>query len=478
MRNLVLAALAATLCVVPAAQAAPPPHLLFDFAGTGSAGFAIDGGPASLAQFSSPSDVAIAPDGRVAVADTRNHRIRVVGRDGFIFTAAGTGTARFSGEDGAATAAELNFPYGVAATPDGGWLIADSGNNRVRKVSPVFPFSIDTVAGDGTPGFGGDGGDATAAQLDFPTAVAPTPDGGFLVADSGNWRVRKVSRDGTITTVAGNGQRDHSGDGIPAIAAGLDPAGVAAQPDGGFLIADDFNSRIRRVGPNGMISTIAGTGTPGLGGDGGPANGAQLNSPSGVSLAPDGSVLVADWRAHLVRWIDPAGIIHTLAGTGTAGYNGHARDATTTELNQPFGVAVSPSGDVVVAERNGQRLRLILAGLVPAQSAPQPPQPPTPPGTGTPGPQRLVAALGQRSLRVGRRARARLVYVLTDDARVTVELRRRGRRVAGTSHNGRPGRNQITLRRLRRPGRYQLRLTATTGDGRVSVDRGRLIVVR
>jgi sugar lactone lactonase YvrE len=446
---------------------------LFDLAGTGAAGFFGDGGPATAAQLNLPNGVAIDSDGQVAVADSVNHRIRFVSRDGFVSTGAGTGVAGLSGDGAAATAAQLNHPQGVAATPDGGLLIADTYNHRVRRVSPGG--QITTVAGSGR-GFGGDGGPATAAQLAFPLAVAPTPDGGFLIADFGNRRVRKVSSAGIVSTVAGSGQRAFAGDGGPAAAAGLDAGGVAANPDGGFVIADTSNARVRRVGPDGHISTIAGTGARGSGGDGGPATAAQLFFPADVEVAPDGSVLVADSGANRVRWIDPSETIRTLAGVGTAGYDGDGRDARLVQLNDPRGVAVGRSGDVVVAEGDGHRLRLILAGLVPAPTGA--PQPTPPPSTGTPRSQRLVAALAQQSLRIRRRARVRLAYVLTDDARVSVELRRRGRRVAGARQAGRAGRNQITLRRPRRPGRYQLRLTATGSDGRVSVDRGRLIVVR
>lgn len=473
MRKLILAAIAAVLIVVPGAQAAPPPHLLFDLAGTGTAGFSGDGGPAGLAELNSPYGVAIDANGRVAVADSLNHRIRFVSRDGFITTGAGTGAPGLSGDGAAATAAELDHPQGVAGTPDGGLLIADTYNHRVRRISPSG--QITTVAGSGR-GFGGDGGPATAAQLAFPLAVAPTTDGGFLIADFGNRRVRKVSSGGAITTVAGSGLRAFGGDGGPAAGAGLDAGGVAATPDGGFVIADTSNARLRRVDPNGRISTIAGTGVRGSGGDGGAAADSQLFFPVDVAVAPDGSVLVADAGANRVRWIDPAATIHTLAGVGTAGYDGDGRDARLVQLNQPRGVAVGRSGDVVVSDSSGQRLRLVLAGLVPAATAPQQPTPPA--GTGAPRLGRLVAALAHRGLRVHRRARVRIDYVLTEDARVTVELRRRGQGVARKRQAGRAGRNQITLRRLRRPGRYQLRLTATGSDGRVSVDRGRLVVVR
>lgn len=477
MRKLVLAALAATLCVVPAAQAAPPPHLLFDLAGTGVSGFSGDGGPAGLAQLHGPRGVAIDANGRVAVADSNNHRIRFVGPDGLIITGAGTGVAGFAGDGGPATAAQLNAPSGVAATADGGLLVADLLNHRIRRVSPEG--QITTVAGSG-PGFSGDGGPATAAQLNYPAAVAPTADGGFLIADRGNDRVRKVSPGGTITTVAGSGQLAFDGDGGPAVAAGLNASGVASTPDGGFVIADTLNHRVRRVGPDGRISTLAGNGTEGDEGDGGPATAAEFYDPVDVAVAPDGSVIVADIAADAVRWVDPSGTIHTLAGVGLSGggYNGDGVDARLVEVTQPSGVAVGPSGEVVISQtsHDRHRLRLILAGLVPAATAP--PQPTAPPATGTSPPQRLVAALGRQTLRVRRGFSPRLGYVLTDDASVTVELRRRGRVVARVEQAGRVGRNQISLRRLRRPGRYRLLLKATSTDGRVSVDRGRLIVGR
>jgi hypothetical protein len=354
---------------VPTAQAAPPPrHLddldnlddLDDLARTGSAGFLDDGHHPGPARLNGPAGLAIASDGRVAVADWANNRVRILGSDGLIFTLTGTGTSGFSGDDGAARAAQLDHPTGVAWTPDGGLLIADSMNHRVRKVSD-WPHRITTVAGNGAPGFGGDGGPATDAQLKTPAAVAPTPDDGFLIADAANKRIRKVSSNGTITTVAGAGQPAHSGDGGPATAAGLDVSSVAAQPDGGFLIADFDNARLRRVTRDGTISTIAGTGTAGSGGDGGPATAAQLNMPIDVAVAGDGRVLVADIGGDRVRWIDPAGIIHTLAGAGMRGYHGCGRDAGTVRLSKPHAVAVGPSGEVMVADFNGNRLRLIRA---------------------------------------------------------------------------------------------------------------------
>src|SRR4051795_12398759 len=229
-----------------------------------------------------------------------------------IFTVAGSGpncspTTATCGDAGAATAAQLNAPFGVAATPDGGFLIADTSDNRVRRVAP--DGTITTVAGTGTAGFSGDGGLATAAQLNFPAGVV-AEGGGFLIADANNHRIRRVASDGTITTVAGTTQ-GFSGDGGPATAAQLaGPKGVALTADGGFLIADTSNHKVRRVAPDGTIATAAGT-TQGLSGDGGPATAAQLNFPTGVAATADGGFLIADSNNNRVRRVAPGGTITT-----------------------------------------------------------------------------------------------------------------------------------------------------------------------
>jgi hypothetical protein len=259
---------------VPAAPAAT--NNIFTVAGTGTPGFSGDGGPATSAQLFRAADVAVTADGGFLIADNLNHRVRRVSPAGTITTVAGVGTAGFSGDGGSATDAQLNQPQGVAVTADGGFLIADSSNQRVRRVSPGG--TITTVAGTGALGFSGDGGPATAADIGNPQGVAVTADGSFLIADSDNQRVRHVSPAGTITTVAGTGTEGFSGDGGPATAAELAfPSGVAVTAEGGFLITDFDNHRVRRVSPAGTITTVAGNGTQGFGGDGGPATAAQLN---------------------------------------------------------------------------------------------------------------------------------------------------------------------------------------------------------
>jgi hypothetical protein len=213
---------------------------------------------------------------------------------------AGTGTAGNSGDDGPAADAQLNFPTEVAVTADGGFLIADSRNNVVRAVSPAGVIS--RVAGTGTAGNSGDDGPATDAQLNFPTGVAVTADGGFLIADSLNNVVRAVSPAGVISRVAGTGTAGNSGDDGPATDAQLnEPVGVAVTADGGFLIADTVNNVVRAVSSAGVISRIAGTGTAGNSGDDGPATDAQLHDPTGVAVTADGAFLIADSRNNEVR---------------------------------------------------------------------------------------------------------------------------------------------------------------------------------
>jgi hypothetical protein len=263
--------------------------------------------------------------------------------------------------------------------PDGGYLIADAGNDRVRRV--FADGTIRTVAGTGVYGDSGDGGPATAAEIFDPNGVAVMPDGGFLIAD-GDYVVRRVFADGTITTVAGNGTPGFSGDGGPATAARLNVVySVAVTADGGFLIADAGNRRVRRVSPTGIITTVAGTGVQGSSGDGGAATAAQLNDPDGIASTPDGGFLIADFFGNRVRWVSPTGVITTVAGTGAASVfrDGDGGPATAANIDMPFGVAVTPSGGFVFSEEGNAAVRLVDAGFATAvpPSAPTFPCAPT-----------------------------------------------------------------------------------------------------
>src|SRR5262249_19115769 len=229
-----------------------------------------------------------------------------------IGTFAGTGNVggNGQGDGGPATQASLQGPTRLAAGPDGSLYIVDSGYYRIRKVGP--DGIITTVAGNGTGGFSGDGGPATQAQFNIPSDVALGPDGSLYIVDRNNYRVRKVGPDGIITTVAGTGTYWFSGDGGPATQAQLWPVGGAVGPDGSLYIADfsSFTGRIRKVGPDGIITTIVGTGVEGYSGDDGPASAAQLSGPTDLDLGPDGSLYFVDGQR--IRKIGPDGIITTV----------------------------------------------------------------------------------------------------------------------------------------------------------------------
>jgi hypothetical protein len=327
-------------------------------AGTGTLGNSGDDGPATEAELNQPFGVAATADGGFLIADTGNNEVRQVSAAGVITRVAGTGTAGKTGDTGPATAAELNSPLGVAATADGGFLIADIGNNEVRQVSAAGV--ITRVAGTGTAGNTGDTGPATDAELNHPGGVAATADGGFLIADTGNNEVRQVSAAGVITRAAGTGTAGNSGDDGPATDAELNsPTGVAATADGGFLIADTANNRVRHVSAAGVITRVAGTGTAGNSGDDGPATDAELSSPTGVAATADGGFLIADIGNLEVRKVSAAGVITRVAGTGTAGNTGDDGPATEAQLDSPGGVAVTADGGFLIADIQNCQVRKV-----------------------------------------------------------------------------------------------------------------------
>ncbi len=332
-------------------------------AGTvGTAGSAGDDGPATEAQLNAPFGVAVTADEGFLIGDMVNNVVRKVSAGGVITRAAGTGTAGSGGDGGPATDAQLNAPFGVAVTADGGFLVADSGNNMVRKVSAGGV--ITRAAGTGTAGSGGDGGPATDAQLNAPAGVAVTADGGFLIADQNNSLVRKVSAAGVITRVAGTvGTTGSAGDDGPATDAQLDgPTGVAVTADGGFLVADFFNNKVRKVSAGGVITRVAGTGTAGSFGDDGPAPDAQLNGPAGVAVTADGGFLVADFGNSLVRKVSAGGVITRVAGTGTAGSFGDDGPATEAQLHNSSAVSATADGGFLIADTFNQVVRKVSAG--------------------------------------------------------------------------------------------------------------------
>ena len=342
--------------------------IITTIAGNGIASASGDGGLAVEATLNTPASIAIDAAGNVYVADAFNHRIRRIAPDGVITTLAGTGEAGAEGDGGPARNAQLRVPMGVAVDGAGALYIADTYNHRIRRVTP--DGIISTIAGTGESGFGGDGGPGTAALLAYPTGIAVANDGALYIADTRNHRVRRLAADGTISTVAGTGAAGFSGDGGPAALARLNnPRGVAAAPDGALYIVDRENRRIRMVDADGNITTVAGTGSSGYNGDRGPATQAALRAPYGVATDHQGNLYIADTFNHRVRKVTPAGSIDTVAGSDRFGFSGDGWAAGFATLHYPLGVAVDIAGNLYVADSFNHRIRKVWTS---ADTAPTP----------------------------------------------------------------------------------------------------------
>jgi len=273
-----------------------------------------------------------------------------------ISTVAGSGSGGFAGDGGPATRAFLQSPNTVLAAPDGSFYIGDTFNARVRKVSPDGVIS--TVAGTGEFASGGDGGLAVQTAINLPLGLALGPDGALYIAEWNASKVRRVGLDGIISTVAGTGVFGYSGDHGPATQAALNaPNGLAFGPDGSLYIGDAQNNRIRRIGPDGIITTVAGTGVAGYGGDGGPAVGALLNHPAGVAVSAQGDLYIADLDNDRVRRVSAEGIITTVAGNGSNGFNGDGGPATQAMLNSARWVGLDAAGVLHIAD--DPRVRIV-----------------------------------------------------------------------------------------------------------------------
>lgn len=345
--------------------AAPSPALaaggiVTTIAGTGTAGHTGNGGPATAARLNEPRAVAQLPDGSILVDDNDNNRIRRISTTGIISNFAGDGSLVYDGEGGFAVNTGLGVSD-IAVTASGHVLVADVFNCRVLDIWPNGIIS--TVAGNGTCTHAGDGGQATAASLYLPHAVAVGTDGSLYISEEAYPRVRKVAPDGVITTIAGTGIEGYSGDGGPAVTAQLRrPGDLAITADGSLLIADTENARIRRVSTAGIITTFAGTGIAGAGGEGGLATATNISDfPQDVVVGPDGSVYFTEYGR--VRQIDPSGVITTYAGAAASGSSGDGGPALAARFS-PSGLALLSDGSFLVSEASEHRVRRIAPPLV------------------------------------------------------------------------------------------------------------------
>lgn len=337
----------------------PQNYTITTIAGTGTAGFAGDGGSATSAQFSGPCNVLLDSSGNLYVSDSVNHRVRKFAPGGSISTVAGNGTAGYSGDGKAAGEAELTNPCGLALDSSGNLYIADYGNDVVRKVTGA---NISTVAGNNIQGFGGDTGPATSANLFHPTGVTVDSTGQIYIADSGNHCIRLVDKDGNIKTVAGTTVAGRSGDGGPATKATLNnPEAVLLDGAGNYYIADTLNGVIRLVTSDGNIKTVAGTSVNGFSGDG-LATAAQLNYPKSIARDSAGNLFIADDLNNRIRVLTPDGNLWTIAGMGAPGNYGDNGLARLALLGYPSGVQVDSNGRVYFVDAGNNTIRLLTPG--------------------------------------------------------------------------------------------------------------------
>jgi sugar lactone lactonase YvrE len=338
-----------------------PGGLIYTVAGNGNYIFSGDGGPATNASLDYPVAVALDASGNLFIADWDQERVRKVDTNGIITTLAGNGDYGYSGDGGAATNASLRGPDGVAVDAWGNVFIADQYNNRVRMVGTNG--IITTVAGTGTAGYSGDGGAATNAMLDLPSGVAVDASGSLFFGDRDNDVVRKVDTNGIITTVAGNGTSGYAGDGGPATHANMgEPYGIALDAAGDLFITDGDNDVIRKVDTNGIITTVAGNGEYGFSGDGGAATNATFQFPAGVAVDEAGNMFIADGSVERVREVDViSGIITTFAGSGAQAYsNTNGVPATSVSFDEPDGVAVDGAGNVFIADSDNDLIHKVV----------------------------------------------------------------------------------------------------------------------
>jgi len=330
-------------------------QIITTIAGNGTSGYGGDGGPATDAELF-PAALAFDVTGNLYIADA--NAIRKVNTSEIITTICGNGTSGDSGDGGPATDALIDHPQGIVVDPSGNIYFTEVFKYRIRKISTTG--IITTFAGNGTTSAGpnGDGGPASDAILGGPTGITIDKLGNIYFGDGGS-RVRKISIDGIITTVAGNGNYGFSGDGGPATSAMIDdPWGIAVDNEGNLYIADETNNRIRKVSNSGVISTYAGNGFYAYMGDGGSATAAELG-PRDLVVDNFGNLFFSDFSSNTIRQINSRGYIYTIAGNGVTGYAGDGNMATSAEFSDPWGVLVDNCDNVYIADGGNNRVRKV-----------------------------------------------------------------------------------------------------------------------